>query len=325
MKIIVTGGSGFIGTNLIQRLINDKIDVLNIDKNPPRNVSHTLVWLKGDICNFEFLEKTFSEFQPEIVIHLAARTDLDGRSLTDYSANVEGLNNLIECCNLSKTTKRVLFTSSMLVCRLGYQPKNDEDYCPATIYGESKVLGERLVREKIRSDLDWVLLRPTSLWGPWFDVPYRSFFDAVRSGMFIMPRKYEVWRSYGFILNSIEQILALIYTNDNKAMYRVHYLADYQPIELYEWSKEIIRVSKKGRVYKAPFIFLKSLALFGDLLQILGFKSPPLTSFRLNNMLTNAIYNLDSWHNLCNEQKYNMKEGVALTVDWLENVNSRSE
>ena len=187
MKVIVTGGSGFLGTNLIEKLISDGFEVLNIDIKPPKNKSLLGNWIDGDICDFNGISAIFRRCKPEIIVHMAARTDLDGRTLDEYAANIAGVSNIISYCNEDKNIQRVIFLSSMLVCQLGYQPESDFDYCPTTLYGESKVIGENLVRDKIRTDLEWSILRPTSLWGPWFDIPYRTFFDTVRSGLFMIP------------------------------------------------------------------------------------------------------------------------------------------
>ena len=114
--------------------------------------------------------------------------------------------NIIEAINKINTVKFIIFASSMLVCRLGYQPNNSNDYCPDTVYGESKVIGERIVRESSLT-VPWTIVRPTSIWGPWFDIPYRSFFDTVHKGLYFHPSGLRVKRSYGFVLNVIYQFL----------------------------------------------------------------------------------------------------------------------
>lgn len=321
MKILVTGGSGFIGTNLIDELIKDsKLNLINVDICYPRNKAHEYLWEEGDINNRKFMDQLFSKHNPELVVHLAARTDLEGTNLNDYSTNIAGLEQIIECCNSSKSVKRAIFFSSMLVCSLGYQPKNDKDFCPTTLYGKSKMIGENIVRKKLSKDIEWSILRPTSLWGPWFDVPYKNFFDAVRSGFFMMPDKLKVFRSYGFVLNSVEQIKAIMYTKDNHFLHCVHYLADHEPIELSDWARCIIEVSEQGKVFYTSANLLKLLAIMGDGLKKMGFKSPPLTSFRLKNMVTNAVYSTVSWDKLYSKQNYSMREGVKITVDWLNNL-----
>ena len=319
MRIFLTGGSGFVGTNMAEWLSKrDDVTFVNFDINKPRNIDQSNYWVEGDICDLKRLKSIFDDFCPDVVIHMAARTDLNGSSLLDYETNTTGVENMIKCCNECASVKRVIFLSSMLVCRLGYTPKNDFDFCPTTYYGESKVIGEKLVRKKVRNGLDWVLLRPTSLWGPWFDIPYRNFFDAVRKGIFMMPSNLKVYRSYGFVLNSVEQIAAIMKLQNTLGLNTVHYLADAEPIELSTWALKIIEVSKKGKIYRVPWLVLKLLAWAGDFLKFLGFTSPPITSFRLSNMTTNAIYDTQSWSGICDIKKYDMEEGTKITINWMQ-------
>ena len=91
-KILITGGSGFIGTNLINLLQNQGgWIIINIDIHSPKIQSHHSIWKDLDLRNREELIGFIKSFQPEYVIHLAARTDLRGNKLEDYAANsVEG-------------------------------------------------------------------------------------------------------------------------------------------------------------------------------------------------------------------------------------------
>lgn len=319
--MIVTGGSGFLGTNLMEKLINDGFEVLNVDLRPPRNKSLLENWVQGDICDADGIRRTVKQFGPDIIVHMAARTDLNGQTLSEYDANIGGLGNIISCCNENINIQRVIFFSSMLVCKLGYQPENELDFCPTTLYGESKVIGEKLVRDKIRTDIEWSILRPTSIWGPWFDVPYRIFFDTVRSGVFMMPMRLKVYRSYGFVLNSVEQIMVLVNTCNKDMLYRVHYLADHEPIELSDWASTIIEYSGRGNFYRVPMFFLSLAAAAGDFLKALGVKSPPLTTFRLRNMTTDALYDVESWRQAGLKQKYSMSQGVRITINWMNEHN----
>jgi len=128
MKVLVTGGSGFIGTNLVQAAIDANDTVLNIDCSPPRNPNHINFWKEVNLLNFTKLETAVKEFSPDVIYHMAARTDLDGRSLQDYDVNTVGVLNLIKSLDNLGNLQRVIFASSRLVCRIGYQPKNDFDH-----------------------------------------------------------------------------------------------------------------------------------------------------------------------------------------------------
>jgi hypothetical protein len=187
-KILVTGGSGFIGTNLVAYLSSKNNEVLNFDICKPRNQSFLKNWIKGDILNREELLSCFNNFNPEYVIHFAARTDLDEtKSIEGYAANIEGVDNVVGIINTFPGIKRTIYASSRMVCRIDYVPSSFDDYCPPNLYGESKVIGEKIVNEK--ANHDYVIVRPTSIWGPYFEIPYRTFFDTVRKKMFFIPKE----------------------------------------------------------------------------------------------------------------------------------------
>ncbi|MFK9714751.1 NAD-dependent epimerase/dehydratase family protein, partial [Escherichia coli] len=83
---------------------------------------------------------------PDAVVHLAARIDLDEKTdLSGYTANIEGVENLVEAIRRTPSVRRVIWTSSQLVCRVGYVPTSDTDYKADTLYGKSKVRTEEIV------------------------------------------------------------------------------------------------------------------------------------------------------------------------------------
>lgn len=323
-RIVVTGGSGFIGTNLVEHLRVKGHDVLSIDNSAPRNIAHIPHWRKVDFLDKALLTKVLSDFDPTTVFHLGARTDLNGGEIAAYRANVGGVENMVQALKTLRNLERVVFASSMLVCRLGYLPKNDDDYCPNTVYGASKVEGEQIVRRE--QDLPWIIVRPTSLWGPWFDVPYRSFFDAIKGGWYLHPRGLKVYRSYGFVLNSVFQLEELISAPSIDVNHKIFYLADDQPIELGHWANLIQHTFGCRRVRQVPLGLLKLAARTGDLLKLLGWPNPPLTSFRLNNLTTDAVFDTACLPPIKEQLPYKIEEATRLTVDWmLEGENQFSE
>ena len=118
-RVLVTGHTGFKGTWLCKILVNSGAIVCGYSLEAPTNpnlydLSHINQSIKsviGDIRNFKLLSKTFEEFQPEIVIHLAAQPivrDSYKNPRYTYETNVMGTVNLLECVRLSKCVKSVL-------------------------------------------------------------------------------------------------------------------------------------------------------------------------------------------------------------------------
>ena len=116
-KIIVTGGSGFIGTNLITNLLKKKNKILNIDKVSYcsnffhlRNRNKNLKNINQNLLNLAKLENLINKFRPDIIYHLAAETHVD-RSLKNpiihYNNNVKCVFNLLVALNKAKQKKKL--------------------------------------------------------------------------------------------------------------------------------------------------------------------------------------------------------------------------
>ena len=270
--------------------------------------------MKGDILNKDQLLKCFTDFNPDYDIHLAARTDLDEtKSIKGYAANTDGVQNIIDIINTFPNIKRTIYASSRMVCRIDYVPENFDDYCAPNLYGESKVIGEKKVKEHAKHD--YVMVRPTSIWGPYFEIPYRTFFDTVRKGLFFLPKGRYPKKSFGFVLNTIYQLEKMLFELKEN-LETIYYLTDYPPLDLKEWSDMVsAEFGKKTKEIQMPI--LKIVARTGDLLQKLGWQNPPLTTFRLNNLITNMVYDTQSLEKLCGKLPYSLNEGVSITASWL--------
>ncbi len=316
-RTLVTGGSGFIGTNVVEALLTRGVPVCSIDHLPPRNPAHAGVFRPVDICDTAALATVVDDFRPETIIHLAARTDLLGNSIDDYAANTRGTAALIDVVSARPQIGRTLFASSMLVCRLGYLPQSVTDYAPSTAYGASKVEAERLVRAADPSRRRIILFRPTSIWGPWFGEPYRNFFDAVVGGRYVHPTGAATRRSYGYIENAVAQIMALADADAARLGDRLYHLADYAPVDIGVWADMIAEAAGRRRPIRVPMAVMHAAALGGDTLKALGWQRPPMTRFRLANMTMDAVQDTGPMAALCPDLPVTLADGVARTVAWM--------
>lgn len=146
MRIILTGSSGLIGRWIGERLDAEGIEWAGLDRLPQIEGQGCCTHYQLDLSDRTALAHCFEEFYPTGVIHLAARCDLDGKTIEDYEVNRGGVASLCEVIKATPSVTRAIFTSSQLVCNVGYVPESDTDYCPHTVYGESKVATEEAVR-----------------------------------------------------------------------------------------------------------------------------------------------------------------------------------
>ncbi len=319
-KVLVTGGSGFIGTNVVERFIEEGWDVCSIDKDTPRNHNHQDYFKALDILDSDALLKVLLEFEPEYIVHLAARTDLDGKTIEDYSANTVGVQNLINAISRQKTVSRCIFTSSKLVCRTGYKPCYDEDYKPNTLYGESKVEGEKIIRSDNSINCEWCIGRPGSIWGPWFDVPYKYFFLAIAKGRYFHPANVDTPKSFGYVGNVVFQIEKLLKAPADQIHGKTFYWSDYDSFTIRQWADAISEKTRGKKVKSVPGPVISLAAKAGDLMKKFGFKNPPITSFRLSNMRADTTdIPLEPMKKISGLVPYTMEDGVELTVNWLKN------
>jgi nucleoside-diphosphate-sugar epimerase len=318
MRILATGGSGFIGTNYIELLLQDgKNEFINLDSKPPRNMAHNEFWRECDILDTLRLEKIIRDFKPTHVVHLAAKTGLDEKRLSDFAANIDGVESLVRILKEVPSLERAIFTSSLLVCKMGYVPKNDSEYKPTTLYGQSKVRGEQIVRSAKDLPYAWTIIRPISVWGPYAEEPYRNFFQSVSRNWYFHIGSGHYKRSMGYVENMVYQIHRLLLAPVEKVNRKVFYLGDSPPVDLYEFANEVQSVLGVRKIKNLPLSIVKLAAKSGDILKAMGWKRFPLTSFRLNNICTEYMFNLQPIMDIASPLPYDFETGIRRTVQYM--------
>ena len=314
-RILITGGSGFIGTNLVEYYIQKGYDVLNIDIVKPKIKERIDCWKPVDICDYEELKSIIKDFAPNYILNMAARTDLDGKTIMDYSANTIGVENILKISKELQELKKIIITSSQHICPTGYYPKDQFDYAPYDNYGRSKVITEQNVWAN-KPNCDWAIIRPTSIWGPWFGVPYRNFFDMIMSKRYFHIGHCSATKTYGYVGNTIYQIDKILNTETLDENNKVFYIGDNPPIPIEDWANEI--AGELGlKIPRMPFWLLKCAAIFGDGFYKVTGKRFPMNSLRLRNMTTRNTRNLDRTYDIAPNPPYDRITGVKITLDWL--------
>jgi GlcNAc-P-P-Und epimerase len=314
MRMLITGGSGFIGTNLVDTLMDKGVEVINLDINPPKKTSQALYWEKCDILDFDLTFRNFEQFQPTHVIHLAACTDTLSTQLDDYAVNTEGTVNVLRSIKNTPEIQRVIITSSQFAFAPPGLPQNDEDYNPIGAYGMSKVLSEKATRTAGLNCL-WTITRPTNIWGPWHPRYPSEFWHVLKKRLYFHPGGKSAVRSYGYVKNIIYQMLKIFEAQPALVHEKVFYLGD-PPIPLIDWVNGFA-LSITGKPARTiPRWLLRTLAGTGTLLHGMGIRVP-ITLSRYRSMTEDYFSPVDKAIESFGVPPYSLEDGIKETMDWL--------
>lgn len=186
MKILITGGAGCLGSNLIERLLPQGHEILVVDNfaTGRREVVPDVAGLKvveGTIADSSLVGKVFAEFQPDYVIHSAAAY----KDLTDWTedtqSNVIGTINVVNAAKAHNVRRFINFQTALCYGRPAVVPiPVDAPTAPFTSYGISKTAGEQYLA---MSGLSYVSLRLANVTGPRLSIgPIPTFYTRLKDG-----------------------------------------------------------------------------------------------------------------------------------------------
>lgn len=183
MKIIVTGGAGFIGKHLIEFLITKKINISIFD-NFSNSKEESIIYLKnqgvkiikGDITKMQDINNAIKDH--DIVIHLAAKISIqesiENPSKT-FQTNVEGTKNVLIACEKNNIKKIIVASSAAVYGESlpGVKLTENSKTNPISPYGKSKVMMEREIRKFIsKHNINCIVLRFFNIYGIGQSVEY---------------------------------------------------------------------------------------------------------------------------------------------------------
>lgn len=317
-KVLVTGGSGFIGTNLVELLLNKGFDVINIDISEPMLNSHKCYWRNINILDSDALNHVVSNIAPEYVIDLVARTDVVETETVEsgYQLNIDGVKNIIEAVNNCGSIVKVIFTSTQYVCRPGRIPNRDTYYDPHTVYGQSKVRMEELIRGSKIWPV-WTIIRPTNVWGPWHFRYRDQFFKVLKAGYYIHPSGKNTVKSYAYVGNVVDQICRILEADADVVNRATFYVGD-EPLALLEWVNAFSLALKGKPVRAVPRPLLYALATIGDFISAISQKPFLINRSRYKSMTENYLTPMDKTFDALGKPSYSLEDGVKLTLEWID-------
>ncbi|MCS6894158.1 MAG: NAD-dependent epimerase/dehydratase family protein, partial [Deltaproteobacteria bacterium] len=227
MKVLVTGGSGFLGRNLIRALTKEKFEVISCSRT---RSNEDVPQINCDINELSpwHLQDT------KMVIHCAAKVGFSGRYSDFYKVNCLGTQNLISSC-LKAGVKYFIYISSPSVVFDGHHIVGGDETLPyatkpKSFYAATKAIAERMILSE--KNLNSVILRPHLIFGPDDTNLLPAIIKALKSGKLFRWCEEDYLADFTYIEDCVDAILKTIgyICNSTDLQYKVFFVSSGQPV-----------------------------------------------------------------------------------------------
>ncbi len=308
MSIAITGGAGFIGTELARDLSVQNRNFRLLDLYPSEEFPDHFE--KCDVTYIADLEKSLDKAQG--IIHLAAehRDDVFPRQKY-YDVNVGGAENLVKICE-QKDIKTIIFTSTVAVYGLnsGISNENSETR-PFNDYGQSKLDAENVLRQWADKNPDRTLgiVRLVATFGPGNRGNIHTLMNQVYKNRFVMVGRGQNRKSIAYVRN-VSGFLLHLYENLKPGV-SIHNYAD-KPDLTTETLVKTIRgaFGKAGTGLHIPYFAGIAGGLFFDGLAKVTGKTFPISVVRVRKFCADTIVSAEKVKETGFKPAYNLEDGI---------------
>jgi nucleoside-diphosphate-sugar epimerase len=316
MKVLVTGGSGFIGTNLVKDLLAEGHSVQIYDKK--KSARYPDISIVADVRDKEKLADAMQGV--DAVCHLAAEHHDDVRPISlYYDVNVGSAENIVFGMEKHKIN-RLVFTSTVSVYGLDAGESHEESPIkPFNDYGKSKYQSEIILTDwaKTGADRDLFIVRPTVVFGEGNVGNVSVLLKQLRSRKFVMIGKGENKKSMSYVGN-VSKFLTLLVENPPESGVNMYNYSDKPDLDM----ENLIHLVQGGygRNHKSHFRLPYAVGLFGgyvfDFLALITRRSFPVSSIRIKKFCANTVINADKLQKTGFKPPYSLTEGIRNTVSY---------
>lgn len=257
MKILITGGTGFVGSHLCDELIKDRHDIVILTRNDnkKKNIIHNLNKVRleyVDVTNFSGLEKSIEENRPDVIFHLAGETSHKKsfeNPLYDVDVNSKSTLCILEKMrNLKLDCKFILGSTFIVIGKPLRLPVNEESSCnPTTIYGANRLSSEYYC--KIYNNvynLDTIAFRITNCFGPreQFETPVKNalnflIYKAFKGEEVTIYHQGKFFRDVIYISDVVSALKTMMHNGKSGNLYWISSAKKTWFYEIGKWLEEL--------------------------------------------------------------------------------------
>lgn len=313
-RLLVTGGSGFIGRQAIPLAIKSGYKVFNVDLKTLEALASGHESAVADIRDMKFMAHIFDNFAPTHVLHLASDTDISLSKPEDFTTITGGSQVIFDAAANQPSVQRFIHVSTQYVLEPGIQPEDEQHYKPYTMYGEAKAESEKRVWA---SNLDgWTIVRPTIVWGPYHPTFPDELWKYINLRLYLHPASRKpIVRTYGYVENVADQMVRLLDIPASQLSRKVYYLGD-QSIDYATWVDAFARALTGRAARRIPRFGLFALGMVGEGVGKAGLKFP-FNMGRYHRMTTASPLDLSATFNAVGTPPVDFDTALQRTVAWL--------
>ena len=291
ISVCVIGGSGFIGTRLVHRLLSkEHLAVQITDKTPSK--AHPDVVKLGDVRSVEQLRTSIAN--GSVIVNLAAEHRDDVRPLSLYDdVNVGGARNICTVAR-EKSVHTIIFTSTVAV--YGFAPIGTDEsgkIAPFNDYGRTKYEAEQVFKAwqaEAPSERTLVIIRPTVVFGEQNRGNVYNLLRQIASGKFVMVGSGENRKSMAYVENIAAFIEYSISFKPGIHIYNFIDKPDFTMNQLVRSVKRILGQSEKIGL-RLPFAVGYAIGKGFDLVAAITGKRLAISSIRVKKFCADSVYN----------------------------------
>ncbi len=319
-KVFITGANGFLGSHLIDRLLEKGDEVHALVRS-----TSNLRWLKGKKVQFHYGDVTGDLkglreglHDVDIVYHVAGVIRARKKEVY-YKVNVEGTENVLKSClEICPTVSRVVIVTSIAAHgpNPGSHSMRENDACqPLTDYGKSKYEAER-VAFRYQEQLPITFVRPPAIYGP-RDEQILDFFKMVQKGLMLLPGREEKILNLCYVQDVVSGMI--LSAESPKGVGQVFFIAADQNYPWKEISQIVSQVmEKKPITLSIPSSIVWMVATVMDAWSVVSGKTYSINRDYVKNFLQpNWAVDITKANKALGYQPaYSLEKGIRATVEW---------
>jgi hypothetical protein len=145
----------------------------------------------------------------------------------------------------------------------------------------------------------------------------------LQAGRYFHLSKGPLFKSYGYVGNTVYQIMKFMNADAGQIHGKTFYVSDYEPLSLTAWVNGLAEELGAAPPRTVPSTVARFFGLGGDILNRMGLKTFPLNSYRVRNILTQYIFDMAETERICGELPFTVDQGVARTIGWFKEVRAQ--